>query len=168
VLGVLVLHLLFLHKRGSTNILYITRGINKIKFYPFYWVKDLVNLPLYLLFITLVLIYPYTLGEVELFEEANSLVSPVHVVPEFYFLAMYAVLRRVPRKGIGVLIIFARFGVYFIHPFTIGYVTPASGVSHTGVWVELLVIQVTLSYYGMSPISQPFVLLSLFWVVWFF
>lgn len=168
VLGVIVLHLIFLHKTGSTNMLYITSGINKVTFFPFYWVKDLINLAWYLLFIVFVLLYPYTLGEVELFEEANPLVSPAHVVPEFYFLAAYAVLRRVPSKGLGVLIMFARIGVYFMYPLTIGYVTPASGINHTGVWLELLAIQVGLSYLGIRPISQPFVLLSLICVLWFF
>lgn len=132
VLGVLILHLVFLHSRGRTNTVYLTSGVEKIRFYPFYWVKDMVNLFWYLVFLFVVLLFPYTLGEVELFEEANPLVSPAHVVPEFYFLAAYAVLRRVPSKGVGVLLMGASIAIYFVYPHSISYVTPARAMSHTG------------------------------------
>jgi len=69
------------------------------------------------------LVYPYVLGEVELFEEANTINSPVHIVPEFYFCAQYSILRSVPSKGVGVLIIILSIGVLFIYPLSVSYVS---------------------------------------------
>lgn len=120
-----------------------------------------MNIIWYLVFILFLLMFPYSLGEVELFEEANFLNSPVHIVPEFYFLAAYAILRSVPSKGLGVLIMISSQLVFFLYPLTTSYVTPHRGLSHTGLWVELLSAQVGLRYLGFSPISEPFVFLSL-------
>lgn len=76
------LHLNFLHRRGRTRLLLSHSPVEKVTFFPFYWAKDGVNLIAYLFFFALILLYPYSLGEVELFEEANFLSSPVHIVPE--------------------------------------------------------------------------------------
>jgi len=57
-------------------------GFGKQSFHPYYSVKDIINFCLYLFFIFLILEYPYILGEVELFEESNSINSPVHIIPE--------------------------------------------------------------------------------------
>jgi ubiquinol-cytochrome c reductase cytochrome b subunit len=106
------------------------------------------------------LLYPYSLGEVELFEEANYLNSPVHIVPEWYFLTSYAILRRVPSKRIGVLIIGIRILVLFLYPLSVRYVrVPTIYLSH--VWFVYMIMQFYLRYLGFSPISQPYVLLSL-------
>jgi len=88
-----------------------------------------MNLFVYLLFIIIILLFPYSLGEVELFEEANFLNSPVHIVPEWYFCSQYAILRSVPSKAIGVVAIGLRIVVFFIYPRTIRYITPARNIS---------------------------------------
>ena len=141
--------------------------VRKVTFYPYYWVKDRINVSVYMLLVALILLYPYSLGEVELFEEANTLVSPTHIVPEWYFCSQYAMLRRVPSKGMGVLIIIFRVMVYFLYPARIGGVTPASGVNVIAV-VSLGCVQVILTYLGFAPIEQPFVFLSLVFTFLYF
>lgn len=160
VLIIMVFHLLFLHNRGRTSVLYVHRGVEKISFFPYFWIKDMVNIIWYLLFIIVLLLYPYSLGEVELFEEANYLNSPVHIVPEWYFLTSYAILRSVPSKRMGVLIMGIRILVLFLYPLSVSYVrVPTIYLSH--VWFVYMIMQFYLSYLGFSPISQPYVLLSL-------
>lgn len=134
VLIVIIFHLISLHSRGSTSVYFSHRGINKIRFYPYYWVKDLINISIYLFFIFIILILPYSLGEVELFEETNTLSSPVHIVPEWYFCIQYAILRSVPSKSIGVVIILLSILVFFIYPSSIGYISPASNIRRT-TWI---------------------------------
>jgi len=82
VMGVMALHLNFLHLTGRTNLLCSHRGLHKIRFYPYYWGKDAINILVYLLAFIFILLFPYSLREVELFEEANSLNSPIHILPE--------------------------------------------------------------------------------------
>jgi quinol-cytochrome oxidoreductase complex cytochrome b subunit len=167
VLFMLGFHLLILHNRGRTRLVFSHSGVSKVTFYPYYWIKDAINVRVYMLLVVLILLYPYSLGEVELFEEANTLVSPTHIVPEWYFCRQYAILRRVPSKGAGVIIIIFRVVVYFLYPTRIRSITPASGVNIAAV-VSLVCVQVMLTYLGFAPIEQPFVFLSLIFTLLYF
>jgi len=105
---VIILHLLFLHKVGRTSILGYSGGLFKVRFWPYYWAKDLINVvPLMLVYLFL-LEYPYMLGDTEIFVEANCLARPVHIVPEWYFLCFYAILRTLPNKNWGVFFLIIR------------------------------------------------------------
>ena len=59
--------------------------VRKVTFYSYYWEKNRINVSVYMLLVVLILLYLYSLSEVELFEEANTLVSLTHIVPEWYF-----------------------------------------------------------------------------------
>jgi len=159
VILVLIFHLSFLHESGRSRGILSFFNVEKIPFFCYFWLKDSLNLVLYLIFLVLMLTYPYVLGEVELFEEANTMNSPVHIVPEFYFCAQYAILRSVPSKGVGVLIIILRIGVLFIYPLSISYISVSRVVSSS--WLVFFFLYVYLSYLGISPISQPFIILSI-------
>ena len=82
VIVVMVIHLMRLHGTGRTSLIYSHSGVEKITFFPFYWAKDIVNVVVYIVFLVVILLFPYSLGEVELFEEANFLNSPDHIIPE--------------------------------------------------------------------------------------
>jgi ubiquinol-cytochrome c reductase cytochrome b subunit len=155
---IIVMHLNKLHSVGSTNLFFSHSGYRKVRFFPYYWVKDSINIVAYWFAFFLILAFPYALGEVELYEEANSLVSPIHILPEWYFLAQYAILRRVPSKGVGVMLILIRIAIYFFYPYTVGYVFPLSGISRGVYWWEWLFGQAWLRYLGIAPISQPYIL----------
>lgn len=83
ILGLTVLHLLFLHERGSNNPLGLRRDRDKVPFHSYYRFKDLVGfLVLLFLLSILVLFSPFLLGDPENFIPANPLVTPVHIQPE--------------------------------------------------------------------------------------
>ena len=65
---------------------------------------------------------PFVLGDGEIFIKANFLVSPRHIVPEWYFLFAYAVLRAIPNKVLGVLGLIFRVGILFLLVFNSKYV----------------------------------------------
>ncbi|HEX6441108.1 MAG TPA: cytochrome b/b6 [Stellaceae bacterium] len=110
IVGVVLLHLLALHEHGSNNPL----GIDKrgpqdaITFHPYYTIKDLFGLCVFLIFFAIFVFYlPNSLGHPDNYIPANPLVTPNHIVPEWYFLPYYAILRSVPNKLLGVILMFS-------------------------------------------------------------
>jgi ubiquinol-cytochrome c reductase cytochrome b subunit len=70
--------------------------------------------------LALVIFYPWLLGDPENFIQANSLITPIHIQPEWYFLFAYAILRSIPNKIGGVIALGASVIIYYILPF-LGY-----------------------------------------------
>jgi ubiquinol-cytochrome c reductase cytochrome b subunit len=102
--GVVILHLILLHQSGSTNPLGIESNLDKISFYPYFYVKDLFGfIVLMVAFTWFCYFYPNSMGHPDNYIPANTMVTPPHIVPEWYFLPFYAVLRSIPDKLGGVL-----------------------------------------------------------------
>jgi ubiquinol-cytochrome c reductase cytochrome b subunit len=102
--ALVLLHLILLHQDGSNNPLGISSKIDKIAFYPYYYVKDLLGIVAFgLFFAVFVFFYPNVLGHPDNYIEADPLVTPPHIVPEWYFLPFYAILRSIPDKLGGVI-----------------------------------------------------------------
>ena len=110
---IIFFHLVFLHKYGSSNGMINSAKFNKRSFFPFFWVKDFVNFIFLVLFILVFLMEPFKFNEFLRFVRVNNLVSPIHIVPEWYFLWAYAILRAFSIKWVGVLIILFRVLVFF-------------------------------------------------------
>jgi quinol-cytochrome oxidoreductase complex cytochrome b subunit len=112
IVGVVVLHLVALHRFGSNNPLGIdTKGEqDTIPFHPYYTVKDLFGLGVFLIFFAgFVFFGPNYMGHPDNYIPANPLNTPAHIVPEWYFLPFYAILRAVPEIGLfGVTLITAK------------------------------------------------------------
>ena len=119
IIGVVVLHLVALHQFGSNNPLGVdvkSEG-DTIPFHPYYTVKDYFGLGVFLIvFFGLVFFAPNFLGHPDNYIPADPLVTPPHIVPEWYFLPFYAILRAVPDKLLGVIMMFAAVSVLFILP----------------------------------------------------
>ena len=119
IVGVVVLHLVALHQFGSNNPLGVdvkSEG-DTIPFHPYYTVKDYFGLGVFLIvFFGLVFFAPNFLGHPDNYIPADPLVTPPHIVPEWYFLPFYAILRAVPDKLLGVIMMFAAVSVLFILP----------------------------------------------------
>ena len=119
IVGVVVLHIWALHMHGSNNPIGIdAKGPqDKIPFHPYYTVKDAFGLAVFfILFAGVVFFAPNFFGEPDNYIPANPLVTPPHIVPEWYFLPYYAILRSIPSKLLGVLAMFASILVLFILP----------------------------------------------------
>jgi ubiquinol-cytochrome c reductase cytochrome b/c1 subunit len=123
--GVVMLHLIALHKHGSNNPLGIdSKGPqDSIPFHPYYTIKDSFGLGVFLIFYALmVFFWPNALGDSQNYVEANPLQTPPEIVPEWYFLPFYAILRSVPdiwfipAKLAGVLAMFGSIGLLFLLP----------------------------------------------------
>lgn len=100
---IVTLHLIFLHQSGSKNPLGIKRDLNKVTFHPIFTYKDaLRSVSFSIIFILINLQYPYIFRDPDNFNQANPLVTPIHIQPEWYFLFAYAILRSIPNKLGGV------------------------------------------------------------------
>nr|AHX97821.1 cytochrome b [Paroligoneurus sp. QL-2014] len=103
-LMLVILHLLYLHETGSNNPLGVSSNYYKIIFHNYYSVKDLLGMfILFYLLLYLILETPYLLGDPENFIKADSMVTPLHIQPEWYFLFAYTILRSIPNKLGGVI-----------------------------------------------------------------
>jgi len=101
--GLVIVHLALLHKDGSNNPLGIDSSSDKISFYPYFYVKDLFSLMCFVVIFSAILFYyPNLLGHPYNYIPADPMVTPAHIVPEWYFLPFYAILRSIPDKLGGV------------------------------------------------------------------
>jgi quinol-cytochrome oxidoreductase complex cytochrome b subunit len=125
IVGVVMLHLLALHQHGSNNPLGIDRKgpQDSIPFHPYYTIKDMFGMGVFLIvYAAFVFFMPNALGDPENYVPANPLQTPPEIVPEWYFLPFYAILRSVPdilfipAKLAGVLCLFGSIGVLFVLP----------------------------------------------------
>jgi quinol-cytochrome oxidoreductase complex cytochrome b subunit len=123
--GVVGLHLMALHQHGSNNPLGIDRKgpQDSIPFHPYYTFKDMFGLGVFLvIYAGFVFFAPNALGDPQNYVQANPLQTPLEIVPEWYFLPYYAILRSVPdilfipAKLAGVMCLFGAIGVLFILP----------------------------------------------------
>ena len=110
-------HLVFLHENGSNNPLGINSKIDQIPFNPYFVFKDLFSLFIFFLFFFLFVFYfPNYLGHADNYILANPLVTPTHIVPEWYFLTFYAILRSIPDKLLGVILLVLSILVFIFIP----------------------------------------------------
>jgi ubiquinol-cytochrome c reductase cytochrome b subunit len=133
IVGVVVMHIVALHQHGSSNPLGIdTKGPqDSIPFHPYYTIKDMFGLGVFLIiYVGFVCFAPNFFGEPDNYIEANSLSTPAHIVPEWYFLPFYAILRAFTQDALiylpvswlmsaklaGVLAMFGSIAVLFVLP----------------------------------------------------
>lgn len=117
--GVTLLHLALLHQNGSNNPLGTDNLTDNVPFYPYYVVKDLfVFVLLMQLFVVLVFFYPNTLGHPDNYIPADPMRTPAHIVPEWYFLPYYSILRTIPHKAGGILTMLGAILILLPIPYT--------------------------------------------------
>lgn len=114
----IIIHLIYLHETGSNNPLGVNRNYYKIIFHNYFTLKDILGfIILIFLLIYIVIENPYILGDPENFVIANSIVTPVHIQPEWYFLFAYTILRSIPDKLRGVIALLCSILVLYLLPF---------------------------------------------------
>lgn len=113
-----IAHVALLHERGSNNPLGITFIFDFTPFSPYFVLKDTLSLSFVLFIFFLVVFFaPDLLGHTDNYIMANFLITPAHIVPEWYFLPLYAVLRSVDSKLAGIILLFTLILVLFLLPF---------------------------------------------------
>nr|YP_010736721.1 cytochrome b [Bipalium admarginatum]WEM34736.1 cytochrome b [Bipalium admarginatum] len=112
-----VFHIFFLHETGSNNPLGIDSSLSKINFHPYFSFQDAIGfIFIIIIFSCICFGFPFLFLDSENFIEANVLVTPPHIQPEWYFLPAYTILRAVPNKLGGVLALVMFVLVYFFIP----------------------------------------------------
>nr|YP_009469768.1 cytochrome b [Schizocephala bicornis]AVE15740.1 cytochrome b [Schizocephala bicornis] len=160
IVGMVMIHLLFLHQTGSNNPLGVNSNIDKIPFHPYFTFKDILGfILLFMLLSLLSLKEPYILGDPDNFTPANPLITPIHIQPEWYFLFAYAILRSIPNKLGGVIALVMSIAILFFLPLTD---TSTRGMQHypiNQIMFWFLVINIILlTWIGARPVENPYVL----------
>merc|ERR1712226_1515344 len=117
--GLTLLHLALLHKDGSNNPLGVDTAVDKIPFYPYFFIKDLFAFFCFAFSFCIILFYfPNMLGHPDNYIPADPMKTPPHIVPEWYFLPFYAILRSIPDKLGGVIAMGGALLVLLVIPFS--------------------------------------------------
>jgi len=115
---VVIIHIILLHNTGRNNPLGVRSDADKIPFHWYFTIKDIVGFVWFLgVLLCLVFYNPYILGEPDNFIMANPISTPAHIVPEWYFLFAYGILRSIPNKLGGVVGLFSSLLLLLVMPF---------------------------------------------------
>ena len=116
--GLAILHLILLHSATSSNPLGIESKTGSIAFYPYFSIKDIFSLMVLLTIASYFFFFaPDVLGHSDNYIAANPMVTPEHIVPEWYFLPFYAILRSIPDKLGGVICMILAILILLVLPY---------------------------------------------------
>nr|YP_009470633.1 cytochrome b [Mycopsylla proxima]AVF97054.1 cytochrome b [Mycopsylla proxima] len=166
-----IFHLVFLHETGSSNPLGMNMNLDKIPFFPYFIIKDLLGYIFFFIFLIYILLwYPYLLNDPDNFTPANPMNTPLHIQPEWYFLFAYSILRAIPNKLGGVIALISSIatlsllllfknskikGMQF-YPFT----------QHMfWLWINIIIL---LTWVGMKPVENPYILIGQTLTIFYF
>lgn len=115
-----LMHLIALHdSSGSSNPLGVSGNYDRLPFHPYYIFKDLITIFLFIIVLSIFVFFmPNALGDSENYVMANPMQTPPAIVPEWYLLPFYAILRSIPNKLLGVIAMFAAILALLVMPFT--------------------------------------------------
>ena len=173
IVAVVILHIVALHTHGSNNPL----GINKkgpqdsIPFHPYYTIKDLFGLSFVLTIFALIVFYaPDYLGHPDNYIPADPLKTPAHIVPEWYFLPFYAIVRAVPDKLGGVIAMLGAIFILFVLPWldTSKVRSATFRPMYKKLFWILLADIVILAWIGGSPPEGNFILIGRIATIYYF
>nr|YP_010415143.1 cytochrome b [Ceratina smaragdula]URX52627.1 cytochrome b [Ceratina smaragdula] len=171
ILILVILHLFYLHLTGSSNPLGINSNLNKISFHPYFTIKDLLGLIIIImLFFMLIIQNPYYLGDPDNFKIANSMITPIHIKPEWYFLFAYSILRSITNKLGGVIALLMSILILYIMPFYWNYLIKTSKFYYINQFLYWMFINnfIILTWLGGQLIEYPYILLNnIFTVIYF-
>ncbi len=171
--GVVVLHIWALHVPGNNNPVGISvKGKqDTVPFHPYYTVKDGFALTLFLiLFSYFIFFAPNVLGHADNYIPANPLVTPAHIVPEWYLLPFYAILRAVPDKLGGVVLMFGAIFVMFLLPWL--DTSKVRSARYRPLFRQFYVLFILdcllLGYLGAQPAEGVYIVLARVGTVYYF
>ena len=161
--GVVGLHIWALHVPGNNNPTGVTvkSGQDTVPFHPYYTLKDGFAIVVFFLFFAFwVFFRPDYLGHAINYEPANPLVTPAHIVPEWYYLPFYAILRSIPDKLGGVIAMFGSILILFVLPW-LDTSRVRSGNYRPlfkGFFVVFAIACVALGYIGSKPAEGAYLI----------
>ncbi len=161
ILGLVMVHLMLLHENGSNNPIGIEfKHKDHITMYPYYISKDVFGVICFMIFFSIFLFFmPNVLGHTDNYIPANPMVTPTHIVPEWYFLPFYAILRSIPDKLLGVVGMIASILILMVLPFTDRSKVRSMNfrpISRYFFWAFFF-LSVLLGWLGSRPAEYPYV-----------
>lgn len=163
IIGLVAIHILYLHQHGSRNPLGFNRDSDRIPFHPYYTTKDALGFIIALiLFLCIVLFIPNLFTDPENYIKATSSITPIHIKPEWYFLWIYAILRSVPNKLGGVIAAFSGILILYTLPLIFNPNKKSTGFKITEKILYWLFIRsfICLTWIGGRPVEEPFILIG--------
>lgn len=164
-LGLVLLHLVALRENGSNNPDGIEIKANKgpdgipldgIPFHPYYTVKDIFGVGVFLIIFSFVLFWWPEGGGIFLepdnFIPADPLVTPVHIKPVWYFTPFYAILKAVPDKLLGVVMMGASVAILFFLPWLDR--SPVKSIRYKGMWYKVLLGTFTIAFVRLGMLGM--------------
>nr|YP_009774158.1 apocytochrome b [Caulacanthus okamurae]QIZ74775.1 apocytochrome b [Caulacanthus okamurae] len=158
-----LVHVAVLHQGGSGNPLGIDSNVDKINFYPYFIVKDLLGLTLFIIFFSFfIYFFPNILGHPDNYIEANPMVTPAHIVPEWYFLPFYAILRSIPHKLGGVIAMISAIAILSLLPWIHSAEIRSSRFRpfYKFLYWTLIACSLILGWIGGMPVEEPYVFIG--------
>jgi ubiquinol-cytochrome c reductase cytochrome b/c1 subunit len=171
--GVVVLHVWALHVAGQNNPAGVEPRTEKdtVPFTPYATIKDLFGVSCFLILYSWFIFYmPNYLGDADNFIPANPGVTPAHIVPEWYYLPFYAILRSIPNKLAGVIAMFSAIIVLAFLPWLDTAKTRSSRyrpLAKQFFWI-FVVVCVLLGYLGAQPPEGIYVIAGRILTVYYF
>lgn len=171
--GIVILHIWALHVHGSNNPAGIEKKTSKdtLSFHPYFTVKDGFALVCFLVLYGWIVFYvPNYLYDPDNYIEANPLRTPVHIVPEWYYLPFYAILRSIPNKLIGTAVMFASVLIIAFLPWLDTSKVKSAKyrpLYRIAFWLFVL-CAVLLGYLGSKPPEGAYVIVARFLTVYYF
>jgi len=112
-----VMHMMALHTHGSSNPLGISSNADKLPMHPYFIFKDLVTILAFFLALSIIVFYlPNAMGHSDNYIPANPMQTPPSIVPEWYLLPYYAILRSIPNKLLGVVAMLGSLLILLLMP----------------------------------------------------
>nr|YP_010233599.1 cytochrome b [Pleurosigma inscriptura]QSZ78216.1 cytochrome b [Pleurosigma inscriptura] len=169
--GLTLIHLALLHKEGSSNPIGSDTGVDDIPFYPYFFAKDLFAFFCFLfVFAFFVFYFPNVLNHPDNCIPADPLKTPAHVVPEWYFLPFYAILRSIPHKAGGIAAMGGSIIVLFLLPFI--YSSEIRNTTYRPIFKFFYWLFVTdfimLMWLGQKPVKDTYVIAGQIATVYYF
>jgi ubiquinol-cytochrome c reductase cytochrome b subunit len=161
--GVVGLHIWALHVPGNSNPtgISVKSGQDTVPFHPYYTMKDSFAIGVFLLFFAFWLFFqPNYLGHAINYQPADPLVTPAHIVPEWYYLPFYAILRAIPNKLMGVVAMFGSILILFALPWLDTSRVRSGAYRPMFKWFFWIfaVVCVALGYLGSKPPEGAYVI----------
>jgi ubiquinol-cytochrome c reductase cytochrome b subunit len=167
-----ILHIVELHREGSNNPLGIHgKDVDKVTFYPYFYVKDFFFFWAFIfIFSYFVFLDPNVLGHPDNYIEANPMVTPAHIVPEWYFLPFYAILRSIPDKLGGVVAMVGGIAINLLLPIlnTSNIRSSFFRPLHKVIFWVFIANFLLLGEIGQLPVEDPYILMGQICTLFYF
>nr|ACJ69636.1 cytochrome b [Enicospilus sp. MD-2008] len=160
IMMMVIIHLFFIHQYNSNNPLGLNSKINLINFHIYFSLKDLVGFIIILMMLILISMkMPFMLSDPENYMIANSMITPIHIQPEWYFLFAYTILRAIPNKLGGVIALLFSILILLLLPFL-----NTNSLIFFPMNQILMFIHINnflmLTWLGSQPVEPPFIIVS--------